>query len=408
VKLLIVSGSPLQDSGGYYYAYDTWLRLVQHLNKAIGAVTLWSPVRQAAAPPPGSWRIERDSLTVVPHEYFNTFAGYYRQWPFLQRRLRREFAALLASHDVVLLRTPTPMTMMLTREARRQRKPIVMMVLGNLATQAVGLVKYRGPLLLAYKAAVQVIVAQEVWSGRQATRLFVYSQEIAQRHLAVGSQPSLMQDPSLRLEEFRHRDDTCRISPIRIIRVSWLIASKGLETLIEAVALLRSEGRDVVLDLIGHERTAGYEASLRALVKTLRLEDAVTFRGWVPTDRLGDEYLAADIQVISSLSEGTPRCIVEGFARGVPLVCTDVGGCRDILTHEQNALLVPPSDAPAIAEAVTRLIDDGDLRRRLIAAGYPVARAATFEHLGKNFTASLLGCMDSHNARNPDPGVAKP
>jgi glycosyltransferase involved in cell wall biosynthesis len=407
MRLLIVSGSPLVDSGGFYYAYDTWLRLVQHLNAEIGSVTLWSPVQKLKGDlePPGSWRIDRDSLTVVSHEYFNTFAAYYRRWPFLQRRLRREFAGLLASHDVVLLRTPSPMTMLLTREARRQGKPIVMMVLGNLATQAVGLVTNRGLVRLAYKAAVQLAVAQEVWAGRQATQLFVYSQEIARRHRAAGSNPQPMQDPSLRLEDFEYREDTCQANEIRIIRAAWLIASKGLEPLIEAIALLRQEGRNVVLDLIGHERTAGYEASLRALVTRQGLDGIVRFRGWVPTDRLGEEYLRSDIQVISSLSEGTPRCIVEGFARGVPLVCTNVGGCGDILTHEEDALLVPPSDPRAIASAVARLIDDGALRRRLIAAGYPIAKGATFEYLGASFTNSLREAMDSRGPGKPAPAV---
>ena len=404
MKLLVVSGSPLDQVGGRYYAYDTWLRLVQHLSREIGGVTLWSPVRALGDTriPERAWLVEPGGLAIEPHEHFNSFKSYYRGWPFLQRRLRDRFARLLSGHDLVVLRTPSPMSGLVMREARRQRKPVVMMVLGNLATQAGGLISHTGLMRLAFKGAVTAAILQELWCGRQAHELIVYSREIAVRHRRVGSFPKLMQDPALRLADIVPRSDTCLHDEIRIVRVCWIIPSKGLESLIDAVASLRAEGQKVVLDIVGHERTEGYLEVLRHRAAGLGIADVVHFRGWVPADAIENVYLQADIQVISSLAEGTPRCIAEGLARGVPLVCTAVGGCVDILEDGANALLVPPGDSRAIAAAVRRLTQDVNLRRRLIKAGYTIAHQATFEILGARFVSILHRVVETQGRLVPE------
>lgn len=408
MKVLIVTGSPLERVGTELYAYDTWLKLVRNLQGELGTVTIWSPVHErTGAPPSDAWHFEPSGIRVETHEYFNSFITYYRGWPLLQQRLRRQAAALIREHDVVVLRTPTPMIGLVMREAVRQRKPVLMMVLGNLATQAAGLTTFRGVKRRVFSWLVDLAVRQEVRHGRRAALLAVYSREIAVRHERAGSRPIVMQDPILHLDDLIARDDTCTGERIRIVRVSWLVSSKGLEFLIEAVALLRDQGIAVQLELIGHERVAGYERSLRDLAEARGVAAQVRFRGWVAADHLAAEYLAGDIQVISSLSEGTPRCIAEGSARGLPLVCTAVGGCVDILRHEDNALLVPPADAAAIAAAVRRLIEDGELRRGLIRRGYSTAREATFETLGAQFVGAIRALARDDQAAPVRPAVSR-
>jgi glycosyltransferase involved in cell wall biosynthesis len=398
MRLLVVSGSPLEQVGETYYAYDTWLRVVQYLGQELGEVTVWSPLRSrtdAAQIPSGAWRVEPEGLRIETHEYFNSFNSYYRQWPFLQARLKRRLGRLLAEHDLILLRSPSPMLGMVMAEARRRDKPVVMMVLGNLATQAAGLVTYRGVKRMAFKSAVAAVLLREILCGRRSRELIVYSREIAARHVRAGSRPKLMQDPSIKLTDIVHREDTCLGDEIRLLRVSWLVPTKGLESLIDAVALLRADGMNVVLDIVGHERSTGYQESLRSRATERGAAEVVRFRGWVPATEIADVYLQSDIQIISSLSEGTPRCIAEGFARGVALVCTAVGGCVDLLKDEGNALLVPPGDSHAMAAAIRRMSQDGNLRRRLIQAGYATALEATVEVLGARFVSILRQAVDT-------------
>jgi glycosyltransferase involved in cell wall biosynthesis len=78
------------------------------------------------------------------------------------------------------------------------------------------------------------------------------------------------------------------------------------------------------------------------------------------------ELLAgADAFVLPSLHEGLPVTLMEATSLGLPIVATAVGGVPQILTHEVNALLVPPGDPRALADAMGRLAGDLALRERL-------------------------------------------
>ena len=73
-------------------------------------------------------------------------------------------------------------------------------------------------------------------------------------------------------------------------------------------------------------------------------------------------YNAFDIFVLPSYREGFSRSGMEAAATGLPLVLSDIRGCREVGRHEQEALLVPAGDAVALTAAVRRLVDDPDLR----------------------------------------------
>ncbi|HEY7818535.1 MAG TPA: glycosyltransferase family 4 protein, partial [Vicinamibacteria bacterium] len=72
-----------------------------------------------------------------------------------------------------------------------------------------------------------------------------------------------------------------------------------------------------------------------------------------------------DVSVFPSLWEGTPLTVFEAMAMRKPMVATSVDGLRDVLRNEENALVVPPKDARALAEAIERLLDEPGLAPRL-------------------------------------------
>ena len=86
-------------------------------------------------------------------------------------------------------------------------------------------------------------------------------------------------------------------------------------------------------------------------------------------------YPAFDVYVLASHREGFPRSAMEAAASGLALVLTDIRGCRQVVTHGTDGLLVPPRDPAALASALGRVVTDPDLRGRLGAAA--LARAAT-------------------------------
>jgi glycosyltransferase involved in cell wall biosynthesis len=76
-----------------------------------------------------------------------------------------------------------------------------------------------------------------------------------------------------------------------------------------------------------------------------------------------------DVVVLPSYREGTPRSLLEAAACGLPIVTTDVPGCREVVEHGVNGLLVPPRDPIALASAIHRLCINADERRRMGVAG---------------------------------------
>ena len=100
-------------------------------------------------------------------------------------------------------------------------------------------------------------------------------------------------------------------------------------------------------------------------------------------------YADCDLFVSASWREGFGLPPLEAMACGAPVVLTDSGGVRDYARHEENCLLVPPRDPPALADAMLRVLTDPALADRLRRAGPPSAAGYTWEAAVDRFEAAL-------------------
>jgi glycosyltransferase involved in cell wall biosynthesis len=144
---------------------------------------------------------------------------------------------------------------------------------------------------------------------------------------------------------------------------------KDLPTLITAFGLVASRIPRARLVLVGDGEL---RPTLEQLAATLGVADLVRFTGW--RRDLTAVYGSIDISVLSSLNEGTPVALIEAMAAARPVIATDVGGVRDVVTHEATGLVVPPGDAPALAAAMERLARDPAGRMALGLAGRQAVR----------------------------------
>ncbi len=161
-------------------------------------------------------------------------------------------------------------------------------------------------------------------------------------------------------------------SPL-ILSVGRLVPQKGQRYLIEAMPAIRDRHPDAVLLLIG----IGFlEEKLRNLADELDLQDSVRFLG--RREDVPALLQAADIFVFPSLFEGLGVSLLEASGSGTPVIGTNTGPIPEIIRDGETGLLVPPADAEAIANAVSQLADDEDLRMRL--------GTAARDRVSKNFT----------------------
>jgi glycosyltransferase involved in cell wall biosynthesis len=152
-------------------------------------------------------------------------------------------------------------------------------------------------------------------------------------------------------------------APVTIVCVASLVGYKGHETLLDALSSLGDTRAPWRVWLIG---SGPDEASLRERIAASALGGRVELLG--RQDDVGSWLEDADAAVLASYSEGLPNAVLEPMAYGLPVAATDVGGVSDLLA-DGAGLVVPPADAPALAAALRRLIEDPELRASLGAAG---------------------------------------
>jgi len=161
---------------------------------------------------------------------------------------------------------------------------------------------------------------------------------------------------------------------IRLLCVARLAEQKGLEVLLRACGMLRAAGFRFQCAIIGETVDplyTNYRLQLELERRKLGLEACVRFRGPKPLSAVIDAYRAADIFVLPAVvaqdgsRDVTPNALIEAMAMELPVVSTPIAAIPEIVENGVSGLLVTPCDAEALAGALTRLIEEPQLRRRL-------------------------------------------
>jgi len=184
--------------------------------------------------------------------------------------------------------------------------------------------------------------------------------------LGVGTPPATDPEPEPQLRERLGAGERTIV-----LSVSAKLAHKNLPRLIAAVARIPAESRPLLV-LPGYPTP--HEEELRTQIAELGLTDHVRLLGWVSEAELEGLYRATGAFVFPSLAEGFGLPVLEAMVRGVPVACSDRGSLAEVAGDA--ALLFDPESVTAIAEAMTRLLDDRQLAARLVEAGRE--RAAGF------------------------------
>lgn len=156
--------------------------------------------------------------------------------------------------------------------------------------------------------------------------------------------------------------DTHRFSPVERVKgdsgpvfllVARMLWAKGVAEFAEAAVAVRSRFPRARFQVLGIIDEASKGAIDRGTIERWAAEGAIEYLG--SADDVRPHVAAADCVVLPTYyPEGTPRSLLEAAAMGKPLLATDVPGCRQIVEDGRNGFLVPPRDAGALADAMTR------------------------------------------------------
>ena len=186
-------------------------------------------------------------------------------------------------------------------------------------------------------------------------------------------------------------------APRRLAVVGRLTRRKGCDVALEATALLVGRGHDVVLELAGTAAPGGEDflAVLEQRAAEPDLQGRVELTGYIsPTWPVLDR---AAVVMAPSLGESFGNAVVEAQLAARPVVATAVQGHLETVRHEETGLLVPPSDAEALADAVERLLLDEELADTLSQRARTVALASfTAERYRERMLQVLGSLVDAH------------
>jgi glycosyltransferase involved in cell wall biosynthesis len=151
-------------------------------------------------------------------------------------------------------------------------------------------------------------------------------------------------------------------------RMLW---DKGVGEFVAAARALRAQGARARLALVGdtdNENPASVHASQ---LRAWQNEGVIEWWGWIKD--MAEVYAQAAIVCLPSYREGLPKTLIEAAACGRPIVASDVPGCREVVRHGENGLLVPVRDVGALAQALSDLIENPKMRVQMGMRGRTIA-----------------------------------
>ncbi|MCX9082810.1 MAG: glycosyltransferase family 4 protein [Candidatus Methanoperedens sp.] len=165
---------------------------------------------------------------------------------------------------------------------------------------------------------------------------------------------------------------------LRIVCVSRLIERKGIKYLIEAIGKLKD--KNIKLVLVGE---GNQEEELKKLAQDLGISEIVDFKGYISHDNIADIYKNSDVFVLPSLNEGMSNALLEGMASGLSVIVTDTGGTVELM--DGNGIIIPMGDSDAIVNAIRRIMDNPDERKRMNIRSRQIAEMMDWKAVGESY-----------------------
>ena len=217
---------------------------------------------------------------------------------------------------------------------------------------------------------VFVRLAFSLLLNRKRSRLIVQNRDDMELFSASGLVQSnricLIRGSGVDINRFKPtpEPESTEIVMILVARMLW---DKGIAEFVEAIRLLKQQALPIRALLVGFSDKENQACIPESQLHAWQQDGLVEWLG--KRDDVPSIMAGSNIVVLPSYREGLPKSLLEAAASGRAIVATDVPGCREIVRHGINGLLVPPKDADALASALKKLLGNGKMRQQLGEAG---------------------------------------
>ncbi|MBY0111024.1 glycosyltransferase family 4 protein [Patescibacteria group bacterium] len=280
----------------------------------------------------------------------------------------RKVLKTLRRSDAVLALDPVSVGMPAMKAAEELKKPLLLKVVGDYAweqgRQRFGVTAPLDEFVKTPQSSsfVRFLQKTQKMVASRAVRIIVPSEYLKMIVSAWGI-------PETKISVVYNLPDVSEIgeerefglSSPRVVTVARLVPWKGIQGLMNAVAKARVHIPSLSLLIIGDGPD---RAQLEAHAKTVLRENYLFTGALTHKDTLA-AMRGSEVFALNTSYEGFSHVLLEAAALGLPIVTTPSGGNRELLTHDENALLVPPESDDALAESLIRILQQPGLRERL-------------------------------------------
>ena len=252
----------------------------------------------------------------------------------------------------------------------RQYKPIVVFhftiknnIYGTLAAKALGIpavnnVSGLGTAFIHPGSVGRIVRGLYRVSQPFAYQVFCQNSEdqalLIEHKLVRADRLKLLPGSGVDLERFKPIEQPTVSDHFRFLYVGRMLGDKGLRELVTAFGMVKSQGVKATLQLVGFADAKNKSAITREELHSWQEQYGVEWLG--ASDAIEDVLAQGDCVVLPSYREGLPRSLLEACAMGLPVIATDVPGCRSVVSHYQNGILCQPKDPASLAEAMVAMV----------------------------------------------------
>jgi glycosyltransferase involved in cell wall biosynthesis len=372
---LVYLGIPLGYYKGSFYSRGSILNMLAHFSDFF-VIDLVCPVINGNSE---GYRVNSPEINVYPITGWRDGKDLYLRKFF---SIARELMGVIAAHknewEAVWIIDPDPLNQVAYYTAKFYQIPVILYLRGNDAFEIIQRNKHgiRRFLASLWCRWLEIIIPYMLNNSLG----IVAGGNLYAKYQGGGKRLLTMYASAVTKEELTTRFKTRQLKSglrLKILMVISLAPYKGVDLALRAIRLLMEQGMKIEFTIVG---TGPEENNLKKLAGDLSLAEAVNFMGFVPYGpELFKFYQDADLFLLPSWSEGTPKVIPEAFSFGCPVIASRVGGIPEMVREGYNGYLISPGNFQELAARIGKIGNSPKLLAQLRAGALATAPAYTVE-----------------------------
>ncbi len=234
-------------------------------------------------------------------------------------------------------------------------------------------------VLFIYKCLFFITKSKVIFENQDDVLMFIND------NIAKKEQVVLIKGAGVDINHYKYFPET-QCMPV-VVLVSRMLWDKGIGEFVDSARMLREEKVRCRFVLVGNPDPENPESISEETLEKWHNKKLIEWWGY--REDIPNVLTKSNIVVLPSYREGLPKVLLEAASCGRAIVSTDVPGCREIVKHNQNGLIVPPHDSKALAEAIKILIQNEGLRKNMGLKGREIIEAEFTEEIVIRQTMNL-------------------